>query len=113
LGGSEGIIGGELFDVRAEEVGGDGAKTSFRHRAHAFTKNWWGDVMRRRIILRVILVILLVLGLVSYMAAKYNFFAHFDPFGMGGYTQQHSIYWAIMAAIVLVILIVERLFPSP
>jgi hypothetical protein len=65
--------------------------------------------MNARATARKFWIVMFVCGLVVYVAAKIHFFRHY---GETGYARDHSIYWILIAAIALVVLIVEKILPE-
>ena len=51
------------------------------------------------------------LFLALYIAAKFDFFMRYDPLRVRTYLQEHRIYWAGIAALGLVIWLMEKRFP--
>ncbi len=49
---------------------------------------------------RIALVMFWGFFLAVYIAAKFDFFVHYDPLRVGTYLQEHSKYWVGMAALV-------------
>jgi hypothetical protein len=53
-------------------------------------------------------VLLLTVFLALYVASKIHFFTHYNPYRIGDYLREHSLYWILMAATALLIWVVER-----
>ena len=68
--------------------------------------------MKRKKVVQVILAILLGLLLAVYIAAKVHFFTRYDPNRQWHYIHAHWIYWALIAALGLLIWLIERLYPE-
>jgi hypothetical protein len=47
-----------------------------------------------------------------YVAAKINFFTHYDPLRVGSYIRHHSIYLLGMAGSAFLIWLIEKRFPQ-
>jgi hypothetical protein len=62
---------------------------------------------------RFITIVLGVLFLCVYIAAKIHFFSRFSQLGTTSYLREHSVYWLAMAAIVSLIWLVERKRNAP
>lgn len=62
--------------------------------------------MSGRTTLRTVSTLLVVLGLAVYIAAKIHFFRHY---GDTNYFPEHGVYWILIAAIGLVLLLIEKL----
>jgi hypothetical protein len=66
----------------------------------------------RRKIIRVLVLVLFGIDVLIYIAAKIDFFKHYGVLGEGAYVREHSIYWVVMAALGLLIWLIERLIPE-
>ena len=55
--------------------------------------------------LRITSTILICAGVLVYVAAKIHFFKHY---GEADYFREHSIYWILIAAIGLILFLIER-----
>ncbi len=68
--------------------------------------------MNARTMLRTALAVLWGTLLAVYIAAKIDFFTHYDPLRVGSYIRHHSIYWLAMAASAFLIWLIEKRFPQ-
>ena len=58
---------------------------------------------------RLAAIALLVIFALVYVAAKVHFFRAFDPNNLSGYLVGHWPFWVVMAALLSLVLIFERL----
>ena len=65
--------------------------------------------MNARTVLRTISTILICAGLLVYIAAKVDFFKRY---GEAGYFRAHSLYWIAIAAIALLLVLIEKISPE-
>jgi hypothetical protein len=63
-------------------------------------------------IARIISAVLLACGFVRYVAAKVDFFRHYGSMSAGAYLREHSVYWAAIAALGLLIWLIDKVFPN-
>jgi len=68
-----------------------------------------GNVRR---VVRVTTAILFGLACTAYVAAKIDFFHRYGRVGLGSYLRQHSILWAMMLGLFLLIWLLEKIFPE-
>jgi hypothetical protein len=67
------------------------------------------EVMTVKSMARIALGMLWGVSLALYIAAKIDFFTHYDPLRVGTYLREHNIYWlGIAASGFLIWLIVKR-----
>ena len=65
--------------------------------------------MTTKLVLRMISAVLVIAGVLVYIAAKIHFFRHY---GETNYFREHSIYWILLASIGLLLFVVERFLPE-
>jgi hypothetical protein len=65
--------------------------------------------MKTRKALRAISTVLVCAGVLVYVAAKIDFFRRY---GRPDYLRNHGIYWILIAAIGLVLFLIERVLPD-
>jgi hypothetical protein len=56
---------------------------------------------------RISSAVLLASGLVVYVAAKIDFFRHYGSMSAGAYLREHSVYWIAIAALGLLVWLIE------
>ena len=61
-----------------------------------------------RRILRIVSASLFFFLFLIYVAAKFDFFVHYSELGTRSYLKEHSIYWVAMAAVALLVWLLER-----
>jgi hypothetical protein len=70
------------------------------------------DIIMRINAKRAVQTVLGVLLGIDYLAAKIHFFTHYDASRTGDYFREHVIYWAMAAALTLLICVVEKSFQA-
>jgi hypothetical protein len=70
------------------------------------------ETLKARSVARITLGVLWGVLLTLYVAAKVDFFVHYDPSSVGAYLQKHSIYWLGMAAVSFLIWLIEKRLPQ-
>ena len=65
--------------------------------------------MPMRGVIRVLSAGLCGLLVLTYIAAKVDFFTQYFRLGTRGYLKEHSIYWVVIAVILFLIWLTERL----
>ena len=68
--------------------------------------------MKARTAVRTVLASLCCLFLALFVASKVHFFTRYDPLRVGGYLQEHRIYWVAMAATAFLIWLIAKRFPQ-
>ena len=69
--------------------------------------------MKARVTLGTLLAVLWAFSLALYIAAKVHFFTRYDPFHLGHYLGEHSVYWLGMALAGFLIWLIERFRRRP
>lgn len=64
--------------------------------------------MSSRTLRRKIIVALLAVFFGIYILAKFHFFTTYSTVGSAAYLEEHSVYWLTMAAVVLMVWLLER-----
>ncbi len=63
-------------------------------------------------IARVIIAVLIGVDGVAYIAAKFDFFTHYDSRTDGSYLRGHVVYWVAMLTLALLAGLIEILYPD-
>ena len=58
---------------------------------------------------KIIIVALLVVLFGIYILAKFHFFTTYSTLGTAAYLEEHSVYWLAMAAVALIVSLLEAL----
>jgi hypothetical protein len=64
--------------------------------------------MTRRTLRRKIMVALIAVLFGIYILAKFHFFTTYSMVGSAAYLEEHSVYWLAMAAVALMVCLLER-----
>jgi hypothetical protein len=67
---------------------------------------------KMKTVARVVVAILIALDVAVYIAAKFDFFTHYDPHRKGSYLRGHLMYWVVMLTLILSAGLIEILFPN-
>lgn len=74
--------------------------------------DWLDPAVGKTKIVRAVLVALWIVFLALYVAAKIHFFTRYGRVGTGVYIREHSVYWVGLAAVLFLVWVISKLFPS-